>query len=323
MNSTTVYPTVTVIVPARNEAAHVSALLASLSAVKFPKDRLEVIVVDHQSTDGTGDLARKAGAKVIEKVGGTIASVRNAGARIAIGEVLAFVDADCTVDTEWLIHALPHFENAKVGAVGSYHQVPLSPPTWVRTVLQKQIEARPAVSEATWLPSGNMFVRRSAFRECGGFDETLGTCEDVDLCYRLSARFKVLADARIRCWHHGEPRTLWEVFRKERWRGRDNFTGAFRHGLKASEIPSLVLPIYVMVASLALAMSPVVWLFRPEALWWWVVGWLVLLGAPLLAVSTMFAVRARSFGYLVHFSVYFWAYFLARGIGPLYAWRNI
>ncbi len=318
-----VLPHVSVIIPAHNEAAHLPVLLESLASLKYPKDMLEVIVVDHDSTDDTAGIAERLGVTVVRKHGGTISSVRNAGAKAASGEILAFLDADCTVDAEWLARAMPHFEDATVGAVGSYHLVPLDPPTWVRRILQKQIEARPHVTQTTWLPSGNMFVRRSAFWECGGFDEALWTCEDVDLCYRLAKRYKIVADSRIRCWHHGEPRTLWEVFRKELWRGRDNFAGAFRHGLSPSELPSLVLPVYVVCALLGVFASPLVWVVDHYAAWWWLAGSLVALAGPLLAISFLFSAKVASMKYVVHFIVYFLVYFLARGLGPVYAWRNI
>lgn len=316
-------PRVSVIVPAHNEAEHLPALFQSLASLAFPAEQMEVIVVDHESTDDTAEIAERAGATVIRKHGGTISSVRNAGAKAARGEILAFLDADCTVDEEWLMRALPHFEDSGVGAVGSYHLVPSHPPTWVRRTLQKQIEARPRIVQATWLPSGNMFVRRIAFWECGGFDETLLTCEDVDLCYRLARRYKIVADSRIRCWHHGEPKTLWEVFRKELWRGRDNFTGAFRHGLSSSELPSLLLPIYVVGAVLSVLASLPLWVVDPQAARWWFVGSIAALTGPLLAVSLLLSAKAESLKYVFPFIVYFLVYFLARGLGPIYTWRNI
>ena len=314
---------VSIIIPARNEAAHLPALLSSLARVDYPRDRMEMIVVDHESTDATSHLARAAGATVLAHRGGTISSVRNRGAQLAKGDVLAFLDADCTVDTQWLTIAVCHFKDPQVGAVGSYHVVPLDPPTWVRQVLQKQIEARPQLTEPNWLPSGNMFVRRDAFMKCGGFDESMATCEDVDLSYRLAQRYRLVGDARIRCWHHGEPRTLWEVFRKELWRGRDNLIGAFRHGIRVSEIPSLVLPIYFTVALLCLLATPIVWAANSPLVMWWMIGASVALFGPILLLSGLLSLRSGTVRYFFQFAAYFLTYFLARGFGPAYAWRNI
>jgi cellulose synthase/poly-beta-1,6-N-acetylglucosamine synthase-like glycosyltransferase len=315
--------TVSIIIPARNEAAHLPALLTSLARLDYSKGSMEIILVDHESTDDTPRLAREAGAKVVAHHGGTISSVRNRGAQVATGDVLAFLDADCTVDGAWLTTALCHFADPQVGAVGSYHVVPLDPPTWVRQVLQKQIEARPQLSEPNWLPSGNMFVRRDAFMQCGGFDESMATCEDVDLSYRLAQRYRLVADARIRCWHHGEPRTLWEVFRKELWRGRDNLIGAFRHGIRVSEIPSLVLPMYFTGALLCLLATPVVWTAKSSWVAWWLLGSSLALFGPICLLSGLLSMRSGTARFFFQFAAYFLTYFLARGIGPAYAWRNI
>lgn len=314
---------VSIIIPARNESAHLPALLASLAQLDYSRDKLEIILVDHASTDATPRIAREAGARVIVHHGGTISSVRNHGAQVAAGEVLAFLDADCTVDSAWLANALCHFDDPQVGAVGSYHVVPLDPPTWVRKVLQKQIEARPQLTEPNWLPSGNMFVRRDAFMKCGGFDESMATCEDVDLSYRLAKHSRLVADARIRCWHHGEPRTLWEVFRKELWRGRDNLMGAIRHGVKLSEIPSLILPIYFTIALLCLLATPIIWAAYTSWTIWWMIGSSLALFGPIFLLSGFMSVRSGTVRYFFAFVAYFLAYFLARGLGPVYAWRNI
>ncbi len=314
---------VSVIVPARNEAAHLPALLASLARVDYPRDRLEVIVVDHESTDDTARLAREGGATVVAHRGGSISSVRNRGAREARGEVLAFLDADCTVDASWLSTAVRHFGDPRVGAVGSYHAVPVDSPTWVRTVLQKLIETRPLLSEATWLPSGNMFIRRDVFEVCGGFDESMVTCEDVDLSYRIARRYRLVADARIRCWHHGEPRTLWEVFRKELWRGRDNLLGALRHGVTLSELPSLVLPVYFLLACGGVVIGLIHSMLQGAMATWWLIGAGLAVLGPLALLAGFLSLKARTPRYFVYFSAYFLTYFIARGLGPAYAWRNI
>src|SRR6266511_3482136 len=93
-------PRISVIVPTWNEAKYLPALLASLQAQTAPP--LEVIVADSGSTDGTPDLARAAGALVLEGGRKGPGEGRNRGARAARGDVLLFVDADCTVPPELL-----------------------------------------------------------------------------------------------------------------------------------------------------------------------------------------------------------------------------
>src|SRR5689334_7738390 len=107
---------VSIVIPARNEEENVGALLESLAALNFPREKLEIIVVEHESTDRTGEIARAYGAKVVVKTGGTISSARNFGVCHAGAPIVAFLDADCTVSEDWLERALPYFTDARVGA---------------------------------------------------------------------------------------------------------------------------------------------------------------------------------------------------------------
>ncbi|NOT55538.1 MAG: glycosyltransferase [Deltaproteobacteria bacterium] len=314
--------TVSVIIPAHNEEKMLGALLASLAVLQFPRERLQIIVVDHESSDATADVARQGGAQVVTKKGGTISSVRNCGAAVASGQVLAFVDADCTVAEDWINKALPHLSDSTVGLVGSPYLMPAHPQTWVRKVLQKQADVRPRLSAAKWLPAGNMFIRRDVYWESSGFDESLTTCEDVDLCFRISQRYRVIADADIRCWHYGEPKNLREVFRKELWRGRDNLGGAFRHGLQLYEIPSLLLPLYFLFLSVL-----VVILIGISVLTNWegsrLIAWMsIALLLPLVMIAGVTAFRSGDWHHLPHFAVFYAIYFWARGLAPFYEWRN-
>jgi glycosyltransferase involved in cell wall biosynthesis len=312
---------VSIIIPARNEAENLARLLASLARLRFPSDQLEIIVVDHSSIDETASIARRWGASILTKHGGTIASVRNLGARAAAGDILAFVDADCTVSEDWLENAMQHFEEPRVGAVGSHH-LPGETSTWVREVLQMQTAVRLDWTPTKWLPSGNLLVRRRAFLECDGFDESLVTCEDVDFCYRIGQSYQIICDERVRCWHHGEPKTLGEVFRKELWRGRDNFRGALRHGLRLAEIPSLLLPSYFLGVTALLLMSALVAAVLGRG-WWYVLGFFVALLVPVLTVSAITSARAVRLSYMPRFALLYVVYLSARGLAPFRAWRNI
>ena len=316
-------PAVSVVIPARNEEVNIGAVLTSLAALNFPRERLEILVVDHESTDRTAEIARAAGTKVLKKTGGTISSARNFGAGNAAAPIVAFLDADCTVAEDWLARAMPYFADRAVGMVGSYYVVPAEPATWVRAALQTQVAARPKASEGKWVPAGNMFVRKQAFMQCGGFDESLMTCEDVDLCYRVAQKYRVVEDTAIRCFHHGEPKTLWQLFRKELWRGRDNLLGVVRHGIRWDEIPSVVLPLYSVATLLLLLASPAITAFNSWGILANVLWAASLFLLPAVAIAALTGARAHALRYVPHLTLLYGVYFVARGIAPFYRWRYV
>jgi glycosyltransferase involved in cell wall biosynthesis len=314
---------VSIIIPARNEEKHLASLLLSLNNLDFPLDRREIIVVDHGSNDNTATIAKQLGASVLRATGKTISSVRNVGAAAASGEILAFVDADCTVATDWLSKAVPFFRDPRIGLIGSHYVIPDRPSTLVRNVRRIQAQARPELVEGTWVPAGNMFVRREVFEAQSGFNECLVTCEDVDLCYRIARTHRVIADKRIRCYHEGEPTTLRDLFLKELWRGRANYRGVLEHGIIVSELPSLIFPIYFLTLLVLFFVTLI------QAIW---TGAIVtaaelVLGAaflvPLLAFAMRLSLRTGHLKHILHCTVFYATYFVARGFSPLYAWKHI
>jgi 4,4'-diaponeurosporenoate glycosyltransferase len=111
---------VSIIVPARDEAHNLPTLLASLSALTPPPK--EVIVVDDHSSDGTGDVARAFGARVVKPepippgwIGKSWACWT--GARVAKGEYLLFTDADTWHAPDSLVRTLGALIEQKVGLV--------------------------------------------------------------------------------------------------------------------------------------------------------------------------------------------------------------
>jgi glycosyltransferase involved in cell wall biosynthesis len=101
---------ISVVIPAFNEEANIEKCLHALTAQTFPKERFEVIVVDNGSTDSTVATANRfktsLALRVVSKAGCNISGVRNHGAALATGEVLAFLDADCIPRPTWLEDSL-------------------------------------------------------------------------------------------------------------------------------------------------------------------------------------------------------------------------
>lgn len=187
-------PLVSVIIPVRNRPDDLRKCLTSLDRLDYPRERLELIVVDDGSTDATPEVARELGAELVPSgaVGGGPALARNRGAGVARGEILAFIDSDCSATEEWLSDLLPAFSEETLAAVGGWvdgmHQG--SALDRYEAVMSSLNLGRRELSggvggDTFYLPSCNLLIRKKAFAAAGGFNTDLQVGEDVDLTWRL------------------------------------------------------------------------------------------------------------------------------------------
>lgn len=308
-----------IIIPAKNEEANIGRCLDSINSVDWPDNQYEVIVVDNGSTDRTVEIAREKRAKVFVKPELTISGLRNFGAGEGAGEILAFLDADCTVTPSWLRKAAPYLERVEIACFGSPPIVP-EDATWIPkawfAVRRKSMDA----AETDWLESMNMFVRREPFLACGRFDESLITCEDYDLSLRLRAYGSIVADSAIIAVHHGEAATIGHFFRKELWRGKSNFAGMAQHGFSLAELPSLLAPSLHCLTWLSLGLAPLIGNRRILA----TAAALFVLWQLLLLMMSFRKLRTMDSCEML-FQLYFLlnVYLLARGVGVFSSGRRM
>jgi len=187
-------PLVSIVIPVKDRAAELRDCLHSLLALDYPAGRREIIVVDDGSSDATAQVARELGARVVPSgaIGGGPAAARNRGAAVAQGEILAFIDSDCTASKAWLRELLPVFTGTGVAAVGGFvdgmHQAePLDRYEAVMSSLNlgRREMTGGAGGDTLYLPSCNLLLRRDVFVAAGGFRADLQVGEDVDLTWRL------------------------------------------------------------------------------------------------------------------------------------------
>jgi len=251
------YPFVSVIIPTKNEEKNLTLCLDALTKIDYPKHLYEIIVVDNGSVDKTIEIAKKYGVRIFEEPDKKISGLRNLGANESGGSILAFIDADVIVDDKWLENAVNRLNNNnEIACAGSSPDIPVES-TWVTKAKYLMVEARGENINTSrkWLTSMNLIIRKDIFFKMGGFNESLITCEDVDFGYRLTKKYQIYYDKKIRAVHLGEPRTLAELFKKEMWRGTSNFQGIRSHGLVLNEIKSLILPVYCFVTLLLFVFS--------------------------------------------------------------------
>jgi GT2 family glycosyltransferase len=281
-----VRPLVSFVIPVRNDVLRLQRCLTSVVKNDYPRELIEIIVVDNDSTDGSGAAARSYGAITIKSPGDSVAAHRNRGARAALGSIIAFADSDHEIDRNWIDSAVEVLCDPTVAATGSPYLTQPSP-NWVQRQYDA-MRARPLRrEEVSWLGSGNFAVKRAAFEQVGGFDETLTACEDVDFCNRLRlAGFKVVADPSLRSIHFGDPQTLKALFYGELWRGRDNLRVTFAGPRTFRHLRSALVPI----ADLACLAAGIVSLGTGNPAM--AVGWWLLPLVP-AAVKATFIVRRQ------------------------------
>ncbi len=94
-------PNVSVIVTSRNNEETIGECIESVVQLDYPKENLEILLIDANSTDKTAQIATEYGAKVIAMPGNAPAAY-NFALKIAKYDILAFIDSDAKVEIEWL-----------------------------------------------------------------------------------------------------------------------------------------------------------------------------------------------------------------------------
>jgi cellulose synthase/poly-beta-1,6-N-acetylglucosamine synthase-like glycosyltransferase len=223
-------PSVAVIVPAYNAAATIDACVRSLLELRYPADRLELRVVDNGSTDATPAALRRYGERLVvlgERRRGAGAA-RNAGLAGASAEVVAFTDADCVVDPDWLAHLVGPLRDPGVGIAGGTI-LATRPTNHVERFGEAVYDHREAIEvyRPPYAITMSWASRAAVLREQGGFDERFLRGQDVELSYRIvqaGYRLAFVPEALVR---HRHPDTLPELFRK-------GFAHGF-HGVRVSK----------------------------------------------------------------------------------------
>lgn len=189
-----VTPEVSIVIPARNEEAEIAnCLIAAWRALKECHVTGEVIVVDDGSEDATASIARSGDAEVVSVELHNIGAVRNAGADVAKGETLVFVDADTHLPTATLKAALDALNEGAVGGGGGIE--------WDRTppllsLLCAKLFLFVWQGCLRYACGCFIFCRRSDFETVGGFDTTLFAAEERGLTQSLRklGRFVILKE---------------------------------------------------------------------------------------------------------------------------------
>ncbi|MDH7477946.1 MAG: glycosyltransferase [Candidatus Bathyarchaeota archaeon] len=223
-------PKISVIVPVKNGAAHIKELLDSLMQIDYDKDKLEIIVVDGNSTDNTREIVSQYPVKLLLEERPGLNAARNTGIKNSSGEIVAFTDADCIIPKNWLSRIVDDFRGFQVGCVGGnvvgyydsflshYSDESFIP---VMRIFRKK-EALNSVKPPQKYPAGcNMALRRDALNKVGLFDEGIKYGFDEDELVERICRggYTMVLDPEVLVKHKHRP-VLMELLKQNFSYGR-------------------------------------------------------------------------------------------------------
>jgi hypothetical protein len=294
------------IIPARNEEEGLGETLTAIQEEVPPSRLADVIVVDNGSTDATVDVAQGLSARVVkDESASSIGTLRNVGARQATGDVLVFLDADVSLGPGWNtgLQALDSLLDESADVVTGSWCEPPADATWIAKVWNAGMHER---SDVRHIGSGHLVVPRETFFQMGGFDPTLPTGEDYELCRRAkSMGIAVVAVPGLRAIHRGEPRRLREFFRREVWHGLGD-SGSLKQLLQSH----VAMAAAFFVALHVVAILPLITPLPTEVSIAGLVGVVGLVGvAAVVRRRSISLLRWAQMSALIY--LYFWARFVA------------
>jgi glycosyltransferase involved in cell wall biosynthesis len=200
-------PRVSVVVASFNGAATLPACLDSLQRLNYPD--YEIILVDDGSTDTTPQIAAKhPSVRCIRHATNHGLSVaRNTGIEAASGELIAFTDADCRADEDWLYYVVGDLLNSSFVGMGGPNLLPPEDSAVAAAVMASPGGPAHVLltdRQAEHIPGCNMVFYKWALNEIGGFDPVFRKAgDDVDVCWRLQqAGFKLGFSPAGMVWHY-------------------------------------------------------------------------------------------------------------------------
>ncbi|MBK8186880.1 MAG: glycosyltransferase [Cellvibrio sp.] len=210
------------IIPAFNEEVYIRDCLQSLDRIDFPKDQIEIIVVDNGSVDRTIEYASQFNVNILSILNVKVGDVRNHGASHASGKFLVFLDSDCVVDPDWLNVAYDRLSQDNNLVLGGRYLMRDNPSWlekyWVLNNSRHQVYL-------TTLVGGCIFICKEIFDRLNGFNGKLHSGEDSDLTERLrAAGYRVEIFPKLSVVHLGYPSKIIPFIKRQLWHSADYIT---------------------------------------------------------------------------------------------------
>lgn len=179
-------PLISIVIPCLNEEAYLPNVLTSILRQQGAPS-FEIIVADCGSTDKTVEIAQRFANKVASNCQKSAAHARQAGAKLAEGDLIAFIDADVILPPKFLSNIPKNFKDSNI--VLAYGPIaPLESNDLERFFIKGFFTTYLGVMDKLKKPMGigtNLIVRKNAFEKINGFNTSMKTGEDLDLQKRM------------------------------------------------------------------------------------------------------------------------------------------
>ena len=223
------YPSVSMLVPCWNEEATIAKTLDSLRALDYPSEKLEIVVVDDGSTDGTRAIAEEYAAtypqvKYFYKENGGKYTALNFGIEHSTGELIGCLDADSFVAEDGLMEMVKKFESDQdIAAITPAMKV-FKPRTMLE--LMQSVEYTFGIfykkmfdnlSAINVLPGPFSMYRREVFKKIGIFRHAHNT-EDMEIAFRMHSHGLKIVNAHTAYVYTTVPKTVRALIKQRtRW----------------------------------------------------------------------------------------------------------
>ena len=264
-------PSVSIVIAARNEEDNIRRCLESITNLTYPKNLLEIVVVDDRSTDRTQSIVSEFAARyphiklaASDPERGHLKGKTNAvtkGIELSTGEILLFTDADCTVKSDWVEQTVKYYDSQEIGIVAGFTS--LRSRGWFESMqaldwflLFSVAAGAIRMNFPVTAIGNNLSIRRKAYDAVGGYRQIpFSVTEDYALFHAImsqttfKARFPLDANTLV----ESNPCKSWgELYRqKMRW-----FTGGRDMELKSMPIFAVAYCLNVLAVALSIIDGP-------------------------------------------------------------------
>jgi glycosyltransferase AglE len=198
-------PKVSVIIPVLNAERDIRVALTTLLAMEYPREQLEILVVDNGSTDRTREVVQEFPVTLLVEASAKNAyTARNAALTRMTGEVVAFTDGDCIIDRRWLRAAIDAMEREHADLVGGSILFTFPDGVTAASLYDSLVHLRNdrSVPRRGCAVTANLIARRAVYDRIGPFPDEEPVAGDFIWTANAVARgFKIVyaADAVV---HH-------------------------------------------------------------------------------------------------------------------------